>query len=110
MSDFCYGRPMLERIFRQAELMDAVMERLGVDPSTAARLDRGMAWYEARTKCIGCCEERQCRAWLERPGPLPGPPPSCPNGDFFRRCLMARPDKSRSLSLSPSPSIDGGTP
>ena len=32
MSDFCYGRPMLNRIFRQAELMDRVMERLGIDP------------------------------------------------------------------------------
>ena len=25
MSDFCYGRPMLSRIFRQAELMDRVI-------------------------------------------------------------------------------------
>ena len=66
MSDFCYGRPMLNRIFRQAELMDRVMERVGVDLPVAARLDRGMAWYEARTKCIACCNERQCRAWLER--------------------------------------------
>lgn len=97
MSDFCYGRPMLERIFRQAELMDRVMERIGVDPSTAARLDRGMAWYQARSRCIACCTDCQCRAWLEHPGPLPGPPPSCPNDDFFRRCLAAPRAKGRLL-------------
>jgi len=100
MSDFCYGRPMLERIFRQADLMDRVMERIGVDPSTAARLDRGMAWYQARSRCIACCTECQCRACVERPDPLPGPPPSCPNGDFFRRCLAAPRHGNPSLTLS----------
>jgi hypothetical protein len=97
VSDFCYGRPMLERIFRQAELMDRVMERIGVAPSTAARLDQGMAWYQARSRCIACCTDCECRAWLERPDPLPGPPPSCPNGDFFRRCLAAPQSKVHSV-------------
>ena len=32
---------MLERVFAQADLMDRVMERVGVDALTAARLDRG---------------------------------------------------------------------
>ena len=108
MSDFCYGRPMLERIFRQTELMDRVMERVGIDPSTAARLDRGMAWYEARTKCIACCDERQCRAWLERSDPSPAPLQSCPNREFFRRCHTAHASKGHSHSSSPS--MDGGTP
>ena len=66
MSDFCYTRPMFDRVFRQAELMDRMMGRVGVDPIAAARVDKGMAWYEARTKCIACCSERQCRDWLAR--------------------------------------------
>ena len=74
MSDFCYSRPMLDRVFRQAELMDRMMERVGVNAAAAARVDKGMAWYEARTKCMACCSERQCRDWLARsevqaPGP-----------------------------------------
>lgn len=108
MSDFCYGRPMLDRIFRQAELMDRVMERLGVDPFAAARLDRGMAWYEARTKCIACCHERECRSWLERSDPYPAPPQPCPNAEFFHRCGLADPSNSHSPS-SPA-CIDGATP
>jgi hypothetical protein len=107
VSDFCYSRPMLDRIFRQAELMDRVMDRLGVDPFTAARLDRGMAWYEARSKCIACCCERQCRTWLESPDPPPAPPQSCPNGEFFRRCVRTHASNGHSPS-SPA-CIDGGT-
>ena len=108
MSDFCYGRPMLDRIFRQAELMDQVMERVGVDPAAAARVDRGMAWYEARTRCIACCNERQCRAWLACSNPPTALPQSCPNAEFFRRCRTRR--RNRDHSLSSSPSLDGGTP
>ena len=108
MSDFCYDRPMLDRIFRKAELMDRVMERVGVDLPAAARLERGMAWYEARTRCIACCDERQCQAWLACSKPATTLPPSCPNGDFFHRCRSSRPDNGHSLASSPS--LDGGTP
>jgi hypothetical protein len=91
MSDLCYSRPMLNRIFRQAELMDRMMERVGVDPATAARLDKGMALYEARTRCIACCSERKCLDWLGRP-PAEGcsdPPEFCHNAEFFRSCRQA---------------------
>ena len=93
MSDFCYSAPMLERVFRQAELMDRMMERVGVNPVAAARLDRGMAWYEARTKCIACHSERQCRAWIERSqaDPSSEPPEFCQNAEFFRSCKEGTP-------------------
>ena len=68
MTDFCFSRPMLERVLHHAELMDRMMERVGVNAAVAARVDRGMAWYEARTRCIGCSSERQCRDWLARGG------------------------------------------
>jgi hypothetical protein len=108
VSDFCYGRPMLNRIFRQAELMDRVMERVGADIPTASRLDRGMAWYEARSRCIACCHERECRVWLASTNPSTALPQGCPNGEFFRRCSAKRQSNGHSLSISPS--IDGGTP
>src|SRR5262245_11727400 len=106
MSDFCYSRPMLERIVRHAELMDSIMERLGIDPAVAARLDRGMAWYEARTRCLACCDERQCRHWLEQADPAPtAPPRSCANVEFFRRCRVSR--SNRDSCIAASARIDG---
>jgi hypothetical protein len=85
VSDFCYGRPMLERVFRRARLMDAVMRRAGIDPVAAARLDRGMAFYEARTRCIDCRHEAACHAWLANTAPSQ-PPTFCANAGFFRFC------------------------
>jgi hypothetical protein len=86
MSDFCYSRPMLERIFRHAELMDRMMDRLGIDVAAAARLDGGMAWYEARTMCIGCCRERQCADWVTRSEVgTASEPQFCCDAEFFRR-------------------------
>lgn len=88
MTDFCYRRPMLNRVFRQAWLMDQMMERLGIAPALAARVDRGVARYEARTKCISCRNDRLCLAWVGRSeGKAPlNPPGFCQNADFFRRC------------------------
>jgi hypothetical protein len=101
MSDFCYSRPMLNRVLQQAELMDRTMERLGVDPATAARLEKGMAWYEARCQCIACQSERQCQEWLKRAPAAPpyGPPEFCGNSAFFRRC---------ELSATGPHTLDGG--
>ena len=91
MSDFCYSRPMSNRVLHQAELMDRMMERLGVDLAAAARLENGMAWYEARSQCIACHSERQCEEWLKRAPAEPsiGPPNFCHNVAFFRRCELS---------------------
>jgi hypothetical protein len=85
VSDFCYSRSMFDRVFRQAELMDRMMERVGVNAAAAARIDKGMAWYEARTKCIACCSDRQCRDWLARSEAqaLSEAPKFCHNAEFF---------------------------
>ena len=91
MTDFCYSRPMLSRVLQQAELMDRMMARLGVDPVAGARLENGMAWYEARTRCIACHSEPQCQDWLKRAPAehLAGAPDFCHNAAFFRRCGLS---------------------
>jgi hypothetical protein len=109
MSDFCYSRPMLDRVFQQAELMDRMMARVGVDPALAARVDSGMAWYEARTGCIACCHEPACRQWLEKAAAVPAPPEFCANTEFFRSCLESDPGTAATSAppaapRSPSPS------
>jgi hypothetical protein len=70
--------------------MDRVMEHAGVDAGLAARADRGIAFYEARTNCIACRHERACRAWLARAADDTLPPAFCPNAEFFRSCRGVR--------------------
>ncbi len=83
MDDLCYG----QRALRQGELMDQMMERLRVNPAFAAGRDGGLAWYEARTKCIFCPNAQRCCDWLEDSEPLPGPAEFCPNTEFFQDCF-----------------------
>ena len=83
MRDLCYSA----RVDHQAELMDQMMERLRVNPAFAASIDGGLAWYQARTKCIFCPNVQRCCAWLEGSEPLPGPAVFCPNTEFFQNSL-----------------------
>ena len=86
MSDFCFSWPMLNHVLRQAELMDQMMARMGVNPAVAARIDRGAAFYEARTKCIECPSVGSCRCWLASSEASAMPPKFCPNVAFFEEC------------------------
>lgn len=68
------------------ELMVRMMDRMAVNWKMAARIDGGLAWYAARTKCIFCRHEAECRSWPDGPEALPE---FCPNAGFFRRCAAA---------------------
>ncbi len=83
MHDLCYS----ERVLRQTGLMDQMMERLHVNPVFAAGVDGGLAWHEARTKCIFCSNAQQCRDWLEGSELLSGPGAFCLNMEFFKDCF-----------------------
>jgi len=91
MSDFCYSWPIFSRVLRQAELMDRMMDRVGASPSVAVRLESGMAWYEARTRCIDCVHDQRCRDWLQSASPSSAEPDFCPNAQFFRECRKVEP-------------------
>jgi hypothetical protein len=104
MREFCDDRPMRNRIFRLAALMDRMMQRLGVDPQAAARADRGMAFYAARTRCLACSRERQCRDWVARAAHAPSAPPAfCDNAEFFRRLQSPLRDPGTVPETSPHP-------
>jgi hypothetical protein len=78
--------PRFLRVWRQAELMDRMLERQGIDAIVAARLDGGAAFMAARRACLGCHHSHMCEQLLEA---LPGSPLSpsfCANADFFDRC------------------------
>ncbi len=67
------------------ELMDRMMERIGVDPTESARVDGGLAWQEARTKCLFCRRIGTCCKWFE--GPQTTSAEFCPNFRFFCSCV-----------------------
>jgi Family of unknown function (DUF6455) len=99
MSDFCYSWPLFNRVFRQAARMDRMLDRVGVSPSVAVRLESGIAWYEARTRCIECVHEQCCRNWLESTSPSSAEPDFCPNAQFFEECKETQSKPSRELDL-----------
>src|SRR5262245_20451697 len=95
MSDFCISRPMMDRVLQQAELMDRMMECVGVEPVRAARLDNGTAWYVARSRCIACPHDRRCGAWIAEQVTKPCEPPGyCANVAFFHRARKRPSDAS----------------
>jgi hypothetical protein len=84
MGDLCYS----QRVLHQAGLMDHMMQHLRVNQAFAAGVDGGLAWHEARAKCIFCPNAERCRDWLEGPEPSADRPAEfCPNTEFFRDCF-----------------------
>lgn len=71
---------------RRHELMDAMMQTLGVDVLVAVGLEEGQAFVKARSRCRLCPHESACRYWLASPSRVPLPPNFCPNTCFFHRC------------------------
>jgi hypothetical protein len=79
---------ILDQNARHPDLMERMMQHMSVDRLAAARVDGGMAWYEARTKCIFCRRENECVHWLEGLEGTGDPRQFCPNVEFFRRCAQ----------------------
>jgi len=77
---------------RHPDLMERMMQRMRVSRVAAARIDGGMAWYEARTKCIFCRRENECARWLEHPEEKSDSRQFCPNVAFFQQCAPASKD------------------
>ena len=71
---------------RQTQHLGEVMDRLGTDALSAARLANGDAFATAQRNCLQCRHERQCRYWLDASIVLEGPPVFCPNAGFFTAC------------------------
>ena len=76
--------PMAKRVERQARLMGAMMERVGVDPGAAAREGRGVAFAAASRRCLTCQNSDACERWLGAGGE-DLPPAFCPNATFLDR-------------------------
>jgi hypothetical protein len=96
---------MHKRVLEQADLMDRVMDAIGINPARAARIDRGIARYEARSRCIGCADDQKCRSWLAHTSGAKAntPPEFCPNAAFFRLAGQINSDRELEESHEPVP-------
>jgi transcriptional regulator with XRE-family HTH domain len=78
--------PMFNRVLQQAQRMEDMMKRLGVDPGLAARQEQGRAFPRARTICLLCPSAGRCERWLAQAKGNPEPPDFCPITPFFASC------------------------
>ena len=77
---------LLDQSSPAPELMVRMMDHMAVNWKTAAHIDGGLAWYAARSKCVFCRHEAECRSWLDGPEALTE---FCPNAKFFSGCAVA---------------------
>jgi len=78
--------PKTQKVWRQFATLDAVMERLALDRTVAARMRGGAALAEARNTCLSCLAERECHRRLESGEAIEAILEFCPNAAFFRAC------------------------
>jgi Family of unknown function (DUF6455) len=80
---------MLDGGAPRPNLMERMIQRMGVSPVVAARVDGGMALREARTKCMFCRREDECQDWLGGKTGSGDPREFCPNVAFFQHCAAS---------------------
>lgn len=71
------------QMLSQVSRMAAMMKRIGVAPEGVASKDGGLAWMEARTKCLFCRTADVCRGQLDRKEFSLKPKAFCPNAELF---------------------------
>jgi hypothetical protein len=92
MSKHSDGFPIFNRVIAQTDLMDRMIARTGADPLVAIRRDGVAAWHQARSRCVDCVADEQCRRWLDST-PCDEPqdvPAFCANRAFIEACRGAR--------------------
>jgi hypothetical protein len=66
--------------------MHEMMARLDVDPGVLVRLKGGMAYSEARARCLFCGTSDKCLRWLDEQNRAMKDPSFCPNLPLFQVC------------------------
>ena len=87
MREFSKRQSTLIRYLNCPEPMSRMMEKSHANRAEAARVDGGLAWLEACTKCIFCHRVEECRNWLEGSETRVTPRDFCGNSEFFRSCV-----------------------
>lgn len=77
--------PQTQRVWRQFDQLDLVMQRIGASPVVAARKDGGEAMAKARNLCLCCLYQAKCRARLDDDA-AKTIMEFCPNASFLDEC------------------------
>jgi hypothetical protein len=83
--------PALQQVVGRKKLMLRMMEAMGVNLPDAMRVDGGLAFLEAKTKCLFCANEDSCQHWLDADEQTRGTPEFCPNASFLNGLKRADP-------------------
>ena len=77
------------RFERQARLMGAMMERIGVKPEQVA--SRGRLYGAANRRCLWCSAHEECGRWIEQSHGADNGPGFCPNAMLFETTRRIQP-------------------
>lgn len=83
MSEQSSRQTLLKQYRECPPLMARMMERIGVEPSDVVCIDGGLAWLEARTRCLFCCHLGTCCDWLVDSDARTTPQEFCANAKLF---------------------------
>lgn len=86
-----------ERAFRHLELMDRMMDALGVTERFKSLPGAGNVLRRASIRCRGCSQPNACAAMLDEHATLDEAPTYCRNHDLFER-LQREIDAERSAA------------
>ena len=75
--------PAFQQVVHRQKLMLRMMEAMGVNVPDAMRMDGGLAFLEAQSKCRFCGNEDSCQDWLDSGEQARRNPEFCPNAKFF---------------------------
>lgn len=78
---------IFKRLNRQADLLDAMMNKLGVSDQMRQLPDRAAVLRRAANRCLACDQPDACRQWLTHETHREKVPSYCRNHDLFARML-----------------------
>lgn len=78
---------IFSRLTRQADLMDAMMNKLGVAEQMRHLPDHAAVLRRAAHRCLTCEKPDSCRHWLDNECQPDEAPEFCKNHDLFERVL-----------------------
>ena len=78
---------MYNKMMRQADLMDTMIDTLGVRSALESRPDQANVMRRAAGRCMGCNESAACEQWLTENDSAAEAPQYCRNHDMFERLI-----------------------
>lgn len=78
---------IFSRLTQQADLMDAMMKKLGVDAEMRQMPDHAAVLRRAANRCLTCEKPDSCEEWLTHEAHPDEAPNFCKNHDLFERVI-----------------------